>query len=142
MMISSVLSSSSLFVSPFPARKKTTTTMLAMLSPDGDDRPCRLLRGPPESLTYPSRYLGAAPTPMDLIVALEDYVSELKFLGIDSQLIYEAAVETPLQLSHVYTDNNFWIKREDLQPMVSKPWGFIQIFEFQTHNVDRVLAWH
>ncbi|KAF3441756.1 hypothetical protein FNV43_RR15671 [Rhamnella rubrinervis] len=76
----------------------------------------------PDSLQYPSGYLGAVPS---LTVPDENngIVNAMGYLtSILSSKAYDVAIETPLQFAPKLSERlgvNVWLKREDLQPVFS-----------------------
>nr|WLD47579.1 TD_P540L [Quillaja saponaria] len=89
-----------LTVSPLPSRKRVS----------------------PDSLCYPSGYVGAVP---DRTVSSggDDIINAMSYLtNILSSKVYDVAIESPLQLATKLSERlrvNIWLKREDLQPVFS-----------------------
>ncbi|KAI4300465.1 hypothetical protein L6164_033841 [Bauhinia variegata] len=76
----------------------------------------------PDSLQYPSGYLGARPIRSDAD-ANDTAINAMTYLtNILSSKVYDVAVESPLQLAPKFSQrlgNNVWLKREDFQPVFS-----------------------
>ncbi|KAF7804364.1 threonine dehydratase biosynthetic, chloroplastic [Senna tora] len=76
----------------------------------------------PNSLQYPSGYLGAVPDRTDSD-SNDGIISAMGYLtNILSSKVYDVAIESPLQLAPKLSERlgvKVWLKREDLQPVFS-----------------------
>lgn len=80
------------------------------------------MRVSPDSLRYPSGYLGAVPD-RSVVDGNNDVVNAMGYLtNILSSKTYDVAIETPLQWAPRLSQRlgvGVWLKREDLQPVSS-----------------------
>ncbi|XP_071697615.1 threonine dehydratase 1 biosynthetic, chloroplastic-like [Rutidosis leptorrhynchoides] len=81
-----------------------------------------LLRVSPSSLQYESGKLGAVPD--HKVEEGNGALSEMEYLTniLSSNRVYDVAIESPLSLAPKLSERlgvNFWLKREDLQPVFS-----------------------
>lgn len=80
------------------------------------------LRVSPDSLRYPSGYLGAVPD-RSVVDGNDDVMNAMGYLtNILSSKTYDVAIETPLQWAPRLSQRlgvGVWLKREDLQPVSS-----------------------
>ena len=84
------------------------------------------------SLQYESGFLGAVPDSSSLDSEAVSTVAMEYLTNILLSKVYDVAVESPLQLAEKLSDRlgtNFWLKREDLQP-VSYNFSFFFCFLF------------
>ncbi|KAI4348971.1 hypothetical protein L6164_009630 [Bauhinia variegata] len=92
-----------------------------LLKQEADVSPPRP-RVSPDSLQYPSGYLGAVPD-RSAVDANDATINAMNYLtNILSSKVYDVAVESPLQLAPKFSrrlGNNVWLKREDFQPVFS-----------------------
>ncbi|KDP29223.1 hypothetical protein JCGZ_16612 [Jatropha curcas] len=99
---------------PSPARPSPTSAASTVSSP--------LKKVSPNSLQYPSGYLGAVPdrTVQDVT---NDIINAMGYLtSILSSKVYDVAIESPLQFAPKLSERlgvKVWLKREDLQPVFS-----------------------
>lgn len=80
----------------------------------------------PNSLQYPSGYLGSVPDRAENVDGAKDgdnIVDAMSYLtNILSSKVYDVAIESPLQFAPKLSERlgvNLWLKREDLQPVFS-----------------------
>lgn len=87
--------------------------------PSQTQQPPQLLRASPGSLQYDPGMVGAVP---DHLVT-DGPLNAMEYLtSIFSSKVYDVALETPLELASKLSQRlgvNFWLKREDLQPVFS-----------------------
>ncbi|XP_021908793.1 threonine dehydratase biosynthetic, chloroplastic [Carica papaya] len=76
----------------------------------------------PNSLQYPTGYLGAVPD-RTVLDASDNIINAMGYLtNILSSKVYDVAIESPLQLAPKLSERfgvKVWLKREDLQPVFS-----------------------
>lgn len=115
--ITATLSKSAADISSTPSSSSTVTSHedpLAASSP-----PLRP-RVSPDSLQYPSGYLGAVPERTDSD-GNDNINNAMGYLtNILSSKVYDVAIESPLQLAPKLSEKlgvKVWLKREDLQPV-------------------------
>lgn len=102
-----------------------TSSILAPTPPP----PQPLKRVSPDSLQYPSGYLGAVPDRTGSDGDGGGIISAMEYLtNILSSKVYDVALETPLQSASKLSERlgvHVWLKREDLQPV-----SLFYMFEF------------